>query len=297
MTLSSERQREPVTAPTRSLRLVTSVLAVACGLTVANLYYAQPLLDLIAADLRVGRDDAALVVTLTQLGYAAGLVLLLPLGDLLENRVLASRTLLGTAAALIAAALAPDFGVLLAAAVLIGTASVVAQVLIPFAAHLAPAEQRGRVVGRVMSGLLLGILLARTVASLVAAHAGWRTVYLISGVLMLGLAATLARLLPRRHPGTTTRYRHLMASVVRLARAEPALRRRAACQALLFGAFSAFWTSVAYQLIDAHHLGQTGIGGFALVGAAGAAAAPLAGRLGRAIGLLVWAASQLRARA
>ena len=266
----------------RSLRLLTVVLAAACGLTVANIYYAQPLLDLIAGDFRVSQGSAALIVMVTQLGYALGLLLLAPLGDLLENRAMSSRTLLATAAALFLAAVAPSFGVLLAASVLIGITSVVVQILVPLAAHLAPAEQRGRLVGRVMSGLLLGILLARTVASLVAAHGGWRSIYLISGALMLALSLTLLRVLPHRRPAQRTSYVRLMASIVSLVRTEPVLRRRAISQALMFGAFSGFWTSIAYQLVDTHHLSQTGVGVFALVGAGGAAAAPIAGWLATA---------------
>ncbi|QMU80460.1 MFS transporter [Streptacidiphilus sp. PB12-B1b] len=249
-------------------------------MAVANIYYAQPLLSPIARTFGVGQGSTALVVTLTQLGYALGMVVLLPLGDLLENRALASRTLLVTAAALLGAGLSPDFGVFLALSVLVGMTSVVAQILVPFAAHLAPEQQRGRVVGTVMAGLLLGILLARTVSSLVAAAWGWRTIYLVSAVLMIVLSVLLVRLLPKRHPNHTSGYRQLMLSTVRLIPQEPALRRRALCQALMFGAFSCFWTSVSFELISRHHLGQVGIGLFALVGAAGAAAAPLAGRLG-----------------
>jgi len=271
---------KPGTASPRDLRLITLVLAVACGATVANLYYAQPLLAEIATAFKVSQGNAALVVTLTQLGYAAGMVALMPLGDLLENRALASRTLLATAIALVVAGLAPGFGIFLAASVLVGITSVVAQILIPFAAHLAPEDQRGRFVGTVMTGLLLGILLARTLSSLVAAAWGWRTIYLISAGLMLVVAVTLVRVLPRHKPDHGVTYPQLMRSIGLLVRAEPALRRRAACQALMFGAFSCFWTSVAFELIRGHGLSQAGIGIFALVGAAGAAAAPIAGRLG-----------------
>jgi predicted MFS family arabinose efflux permease len=267
-------------APTRSLRLITIVLAIASGATVANLYYSQPLLDEIASTFGVSQGNAALVVTLTQLGYALGMVALMPLGDLLENRGLASRTLVGTAIALVVAGVAPGFGIFLAASVLVGMTSVVAQILIPFAAHLAPEDQRGRFVGTVMSGLLLGILLARTLSSLVAAAWGWRMIYLISAALMIVVAVTLVRVLPRRRPDHRVSYPQLMRSVVELARSEPALRRRAVCQALMFGSFSCFWTSVAFELIRSHGLSQAGIGIFALVGAAGAAAAPIAGRLG-----------------
>jgi predicted MFS family arabinose efflux permease len=162
----------------------------------------------------------------------------------------------------------------------VGATSVVAQLLVPFAAHLAPPEQRGRFVGQVMSGLLLGILLARTVASLTAAAWGWRSIYLISAGLMVVVSVALARVLPSRPPDHTGSYRELMASLVHLARTEPVLRARALSQALMFGSFTAYWTAIAYELVGAHHLDQTGIGIFALVGAAGAVAAPIGGRLG-----------------
>ena len=255
------------------------MLAVACGLTVANLYYAQPLLDLISRSLHVGEGTATLVVTLTQVGYAIGLIFVLPAGDLIENRTLVTRTLIGTAIALLLAGLAPDFGVFIAASVLVGLTSVVAQILVPFAAHLAPPEQRGRFVGQVMSGLLLGILLARTVASLIAGAAGWRAIYLISAGLMVALAVVLRRVLPLRAPSHTAGYRTLLVSVAGLARDEPVLRRLAVSHACMFGAFTAYWTAIAYELINEHGLTQTEVGFFALVGAAGAAAAPVAGRL------------------
>ena len=268
--------------PPRSLRLITLVLAVACGASVANLYYAQPLLDLISRSFGVDRDAATLVVTGTQIGYAVGLALLLPLGDLLENRKLTSRTLVVTAAALVLAAFAPNLWVFLVASVLVGVTSVVAQILIPLAAHLAPADSRGKFVGQVMTGLLLGIMLARTVSSFAAAAWGWRSIYAISAALMLLTSIALARMLPRRPPSHTAGYRSLLGSILRLARTEPILRRRALSQALLFGAFTAFWTAIAYELIDHHHRSQAGVAVFALGGAAGAAAAPIAGRLGDA---------------
>jgi predicted MFS family arabinose efflux permease len=265
--------------PPRSLELLTTMLAVACGLTVANLYYAQPLLHLLSTELQVSQGTASIVVTATQLGYATGLALVVPLGDLFENRKLICRTLVFTALALAVAAAAPNFGVFVAMSVLVGTTSVVAQILVPFAAHLAPDDERGRVVGRVMSGLILGILLARTLASLVAAAWGWRAIYAISAGLMIVLALMLWRLLPERRAEHTAGYGSLLASVVRLAIEEPILRRRALCQALMFGAFSAYWTSITFQLIVVNHQSQVAVGIFALVGAAGAAAAPVAGRL------------------
>ena len=266
-------------APAR-LRMITVVLAAACGLTVANLYYAQPLLGPIASTLHVSEGVATTVVTTTQIGYALGLIFVLPLGDLFENRKLTTRLLIGTAIALLLAAISPVFGLFLAASVLVGITSVVAQILVPLAAHLAPPAERGQMVGRVMSGLLLGILLARTVASFVAAAWGWRAIYFISAGLMLALVVVLWRTLPARRPDATTSYPRLLGSVIALARSEPALRRRAIGQASMFGAFSAFWTVIAFELSGEHHLSQTGIGIFALVGAAGAAAAPVGGWLG-----------------
>lgn len=266
--------------PPAGLGAVTVALAVACGLAVANLYYAQPLLPQIARAFGVSEGTGTIVVTAAQIGYAAGLVLLLPLGDLLENRALTSRLLVVTAGVLVVAAVAPWFGLFLGALVLVGVGSVVAQVLVPLAAHLAPAGSRGSFVGKVMSGLLLGILLARTAASLVASVAGWRSIYGISAGLMVVTAAALVRVLPRRVPEHQAGYRTLLRSVFALAAAEPVLRRRAAGQALMFSAFTVFWTAIAYELVNVHHFHQSQIGLFALVGAAGAAVAPIAGRVG-----------------
>ncbi|PRY44847.1 MFS transporter [Umezawaea tangerina] len=257
---------------------LTLVLAVACGLTVANLYYSQPLLDLIAGSFGVSQGAATVVVTVTQAGYAVGLLFLLPLGDLVESRTLATRTLVATAVALLLTAVSPVFGMFLAVSVLVGITSVVAQVLVPLAADLAPPELRGRSVGRVMGGLLVGILLARTVSSLVADLLGWRAIYLISAAFMLVLAVVLSRMVPRRRPGHTAGYRSLLASMAALVREEPVLRRRALCQATMFGAFTAFWTAIAYELIDEHGFSQGQIAVFALIGAGGAIAAPLGGR-------------------
>jgi predicted MFS family arabinose efflux permease len=261
------------------MRLVILSMAVACGLTVANLYYAQPLLALIASTFGVSQGAAAVVVTATQLGYAAGLAFLVPLGDVLATRRLACRTLLVTAAGLTVAALSPDFTLFLAMSVCIGVTSVVVQILVPFAAHLAPPAERGRYVGRVMSGLVLGILLARSVASVAAAAWGWRSIYLISAVAMLALSLLLWRVLPERPPVARARYGRLLLSAIDLIRTEPVLRRRAVAQALMFGAFSAFWTSITYELVDAHHLSQLQIALFTLVGAGGAAMSIISGWL------------------
>jgi predicted MFS family arabinose efflux permease len=266
-------------ATPRSMRLVTFTLAFACGASVANLYYAQPLLAPIAHAFGIGRGTAAIIVTVTQIGYAIGLLLLLPTADLLENRKLTSRTLILTAGALVLAAVAPSFWVFLLASAFVGVTTVVAQILVPLAAHLADPEDRGKVVGQVTSGLLLGIMLARSVASFVAAAWGWRAIYGISAGLMLLTSLALLMVLPRRLPVHRAGYGSLLASTFALARTEPVLVRRAVVHACLFGAFTAYWTAVAYELVDRHHATQAGIAVFALIGAAGAGAAPIAGRL------------------
>jgi len=258
-----------------------AVFAVACGLAVGNLYYAQPLLDTIGRAFGVTEAGASLIVTVTQLGYAAGLLFIAPLGDLLENRRLIATVLGGTVIALLAAAAAPTFGAFIVASLGIGVTSVAAQILVPFAAHLAPAQRRGRIVGQVMSGLLMGILLARAAAGVISGALGWRAVYLISAGLLVLTIAVLLGTLPRRQPAFAHGYGELVASLGRIFREQPILRRRAAYQSAMFGTFSVFWTSVTFLLAGpAFHFSQTQIGVFALAGAAGALFAPIAGRLG-----------------
>jgi predicted MFS family arabinose efflux permease len=276
---------EPANAaapPGISPRLI-AVFAVACGLAVANLYYAQPLLETIGHAFGVGEAVAGLIVTVTQLGYAAGLLIIAPLGDLFENRRLIVLVLGGTVLALLGAAFATSFPAFLLASLAIGMTSVVAQILVPLAAHLAPPEQRGRVVGQVMSGLLMGILLGRAVAGVISGSVGWRAVYLISAVLLTLMIAVLLRVLPRRRPAFAQGYRALLGSLGRIFGNEPILRRRAAYQSAMFGSFSVFWTSITFLLAGPqYHLSQTAIGVFALAGAVGALFAPIAGRLGDA---------------
>ena len=280
--MSSQSRTTPVPPglSTRRLRVLTFILAAASGVSIANIFYSQPLLDLIAQTFAVPDSTASIVVTVTQLGYAAGILVLMPLGDLIENRILASRVLIVTAIASAVAAFATNLPLFLVFSAILGFTSVVAQIVIPVAAHLAPAGQGGRYVGQVMSGLLLGIMLARSVSSFLADLWGWRSVYVLSAVLMVIMALVLAATLPRRKPDHAGSYASLVVSIWRLVREEPALRRRAVLQALMFGTFSAFWTSVTYELIREHHLSQTQIAIFALIGAAGAVAAPIAGRIG-----------------
>ncbi|MCO6007207.1 MFS transporter [Actinoallomurus purpureus] len=255
------------------------LLAVSCGMTVANLYYAQPLLPEFTRAFHISGLAAGALITVTQIGYAAGMVFLVPLGDRLESRRLVSTLLALTCAALLVAATAPVFPVLLAASLVSAATSVVVQILVPFAADLAPDATRGRIVGRVVSGLLTGILLSRTVGSVLADLTGWRVIYLASAVLMAVLAIALRAALPPRAPSTGLPYGRLLRTTVHLVRVHPALRRRALYQAAMFGAFSAFWTTISFVLAGApFHYSQLGIGLFALVGAGGALVAPWAGR-------------------
>ncbi|MGO8797794.1 MAG: MFS transporter [Roseiarcus sp.] len=259
---------------------MTTLLAVACGLSAANIYYAQPLIGLIAPAVGLGDKAASLIVTVTQVGYCLGLVLLVPLGDLVENRSLTFWTLSGAAAALAAAALAPSATAFLGAALLIGVASTAAQMLVPIAAHLAPDASRGRTIGNVMSGLLLGIMLARPFSSLIADALGWRAVFGVSALAIAVLAFALRALLPERRPTVDHGYVALIASLWTLLRDTPVLRRRAAYQAALFAAFSLFWTAVPLELAGpTFGLSQRGIALFAFAGAAGALSAPIVGRL------------------
>jgi len=272
----------PAQEPPRSKRMsrgLIALFAIATGQAVASNYLAQPLLDTISHELRVSSGVAGLIVTTAQAGYAAGLILLLPLGDLFERRRLITTLAVITAVGLGAAALAPSAGFFMAVAGLVGLTSVMAQILVPFAATLSPDAERGRVLGTVMSGLLLGILLARTVSGLVAQVAGWRTVYWLAAALMLAQAVLLWAKLPtyRQHVGLS--YPRLLGSVLKIARAEPELRLRAVYGALSFAAFSVLWTTLAFLLsAPPYGYGEGTIGLFGLVGAAGALTASVVGR-------------------
>ncbi len=256
------------------------LFAVATGLSVANLYYSQPLLDEMAAGLGVSHGTAALTVTLSQLGYAAALVLLLPLGDLLDRRRLVPVTAVVTALALAAMATASSAVVLLGAAFAVGAGATTAQILVPYAADLAGDQDRGKVVGSVMSGLLLGILLARTVAGYLAELGGWRTVYVTAAAVMLLLAGTLWWRLPALPANSTLRYPALLASTARILREEPVLRLRAVLGGLAFAVFSVLWTALTFLLsAGPYHYSSGTIGLFGLLGVAGALTASVAGRI------------------
>ena len=273
--------REASALPESSIsRALVLILAVASAFAVANLYYNQPLLAEIARSLHVTQAQAGIVPTMTQIGYATGLLFLVPLGDIVERRRLIVLMLGGVTVALVAAANARGLIPLTIFSYAIGVTTVVPQMLIPFGVHLSAPSQRGKTVGNIMSGLLLGILLSRTAAGFVGAHLGWRAVYAIASGLMVVLAVILRLLLPTSPPTQRLGYGPLLKSVFRLMVDQPLLREAALSGALIFGAFSAFWATLAFLLSSpAYNYGAQAAGLFGLVGAVGALAASAAGRL------------------
>jgi predicted MFS family arabinose efflux permease len=274
-----------------SPRLVR-LMAVTCAITVANLYYAQPLLHSIAASLHVSEGSASLLVTAGQLGYAAGLLFIVPAGDIMRRRPLLTGLLAVCAVTLVGCAIAPNLAALAAAASLAGITSVVVQMLVPYAATLASDDERGKVIGTLMGGLLIGILLSRTFAGVVAALAGWRAVYAIAAVAMAVTAVALGRALPDHGRQLAISYRAQMRGVLDVALAEPSLRWRSLIAACGFGSFACFWTTVTFLLASPQYgFSQLEIGLFALVGAAGALTAMAGGRVVDARPGLRWPAS------
>ena len=264
--------------PTLTPGLV-GLFALACGVTVGNIYYGQPIIALIAPDVGLSEKTASLIVSLTQIGYGLGLLFIVPLADRTENRRLTLILLAAAFLSLLAAALTSNGAVFLLVSLLIGLATVAVQVLIPLAAHMASDEKRGQIVGNIMGGLVLGILLSRPLSSLIADHFGWRAVYFTAAAFMVLMGGLLALTLPRRQPDHQTTYVRLIHSLTVLWRAHPALRLRTLFQACMFCAFSLFWTVAPLELAGRFGLSQTQIALFALVGATGALAAPLSGRL------------------
>ena len=281
MPATAAARRESTPLPEKTISpLLTFMFAAACGLVAANLYYGQPLAGPISQSLGFSPAATGLIVTLTQIGYGLGLLLIVPLGDLLENRKLVLTLVALAAVALVGAAFAWSPSLFLLASLCIGLASVAVQVLVPFAAHMAPDASRGAVVGNVMSGLLVGIMLARPAASFLSELLSWHAVYIISAGVMIGLIVILRLVLPTRVPHTKLHYGQLLSSMGHLALRTPVLQRRALYQACMFGAFSLFWTTTPLLLASpAFGLTQNGIALFALAGAAGAVASPIAGRV------------------
>jgi predicted MFS family arabinose efflux permease len=255
------------------------LLAFTAGATVANLYYAQPLLPTIASSLHVSQTSASLLVTVTQLSYGVGLLLLVPAADITRRRTLFGILLSIDTVAIAASAAAPSLRVLGALALLMGLTSVVIQMLVPFAATLAAETERTAVIGTVLSGLLTGILLSRTFAGIVAQLGGWRGVYAIAAIVMAATTLIVYRALPDLPPEINAGYLAQLRATLDVARTQPVLRWRSLIAACGFGAFSAFWTTVSFLLSGPRYgFNQLEIGLFALAGAAGALVSAVAGK-------------------
>ena len=275
-TIASDRPERSSSIPS----WITFLIALSCGVIVANIYYAQPLVGPIAAELGLSPQAAGLIVTMTQIGYGAGLLLIVPLGDLIENRKLVLSVMAIGVAALATAASARHSFPFFLAMLCVGLGSVSVQILVPYAGHLAPERIRGRVIGNVMTGLMLGIMLARPLSSFIASVSSWHAVYALSAVLTVVLALVLRFALPVREPRARLGYGTLLASMVHLARTTPVLQRRALYQAGLFAAFNLFWTTVPLVLAGPDfRMSQAGIALFALAGVGGAVISPIAGRI------------------
>lgn len=257
----------------------TFIFALCCGAIVANLYYAQPMIGLIAPDIGLSVRAAGWIVSVTQIGYALGLLFLVPLGDVVENRALMIATTAVGLLALTATVFVSGGATFLVLALVVGIGSTSVQMMIPLVAHLAPDETRGRVVGSVMGGLLLGVMLARPVASFVAEAFGWRSVFAMAAALMFCIELVFVFAMPKRIPDQRSNYRRLLGSLGGMVVDEPVLRVRMAVHACMFASFTVFWTAVPLELARNHGLTQWGIGVFALIGATGAMAAPVGGRL------------------
>lgn len=270
--MTTERSPRPLSGS------LISVMALAVGLIVANLYYLQPLLHQLTGDFHISAANASLLMTLVQLGYALGLAFVVPLGDLIARRRLVVTIFVLSALSMVAGALVSSFALFCALTTLIGLFSVGGQVIIPFAADLADPAQRGRVIARVMTGLLLGILLSRTVAGLLAQVAGWRAVYWFAAGLLGVMAVVLARVLPDEAAREHVPYPTLVAGAFVLLATNRVLRRRAWFGALIFMAFNVVWTTLSFHLSAApFHYSKAVVGLFGLFGLAGVLAANLAG--------------------
>ena len=261
-------------------KLTLWVMTLATGLVVANLYYSQPLLDDIAHTYHVTNGEAGNIAMLTQVGYALGMLLLIPLGDMLKRKKLIMVDFSLIILSLLLAAFAPSFTVMLTASFLIGFTSIVPQLIIPMAAHLSKPEERGKTVGVVMSGLLIGILLSRTISGYVGAHFGWHVMFMIAAGLMLLLWVIIYFLFPEIEPQYQGNYAGLMRSLITLIRTEPLLRLAALRGALCYACFGAFWTTLVFLLRQPQfNMGSEAAGLFGLVGAFGALGAAFMGRI------------------
>lgn len=261
-------------------KLLILVMSIACGLTVANLYYIQPLLGDIAKTFHVDQLSIGFAAMLTQIGYAIGMIFILPLGDIKEKRNLIVIMLLCSVISLTSMFFSSNIYILTISSFAVGFTSIIPQLIIPLAAQLSNPQQRGQTIGTIMSGLLIGILLSRTVSGILGSYLGWRTVYLIAAIMMFALMLTLRKLIPLCNPISDIKYSELLKSMIHLIKTEPILRESSLNGALMFSAFSAFWTSLIFLLESSHYnMGAEAAGLLGLVGVSGALAAPLVGKV------------------
>lgn len=256
------------------------IIAISLGVICANLYYAQPIVALIADEIGLKPQAAGLVVTLTQLGYGLGVFFIVPLGDIVESRRLVTMMVLFSALGVLGLAFASDVHTYFLAALITGIGASAVQALVPYATHMVPEAKRGQVVGTLMSGLMIGIMLARPVSSYITDLFSWHSIFIISAIFMLAIAVLFQFTIPPKVPGENTiKYGALIKSMIKLFREEEVLRRRAIYQAFLFAAFCLFWTaSPLYLASPAFNFSQSQIALFALIGVGGAVSAPFAGR-------------------
>ncbi|MDD7795360.1 MFS transporter [Clostridium sp. 'White wine YQ'] len=260
--------------------LLIMVMSISCGLTVANLYYIQPLLADIAKTFNVSEISVGSAAMLTQVGYAVGMILILPLGDIKERRGLITLMLLFSVLSLSSMFFSQNITMLMISSFAVGFTSIIPQLIIPLAAQLSNPEERGKIIGTIMSGLLIGILVSRTFSGILGGYYGWRIVYIIAAVMMIVLMIALNKLIPICTPVSDVKYIELLKSMARLIKSESALREASINGAMMFAAFSAFWTSLTFLLESSHYnMGPQAAGLFGLVGISGALAAPLVGRL------------------
>ncbi len=275
-----EENMKPPDGPAGPSRILVLTMAAACGITVANLYYLQPLLAQIARSFGVAQEQVGLAATLTQVGYALGMLFILPLADIREKKSLILIMLGLSSCALLFLSFSKNSAMLCAASFTVGFTSVTPQLIVPLAAQLAGPKERGRIIGAVMSGLLIGILVSRTFSGLVGQHFGWQAVYYVASALMILLAVFLFFRLPVCPPVSEMGYAALFRSMASLARTLPVLREASLSGGLMFAAFSVFWTTLSFLLAGPHYrLGADVAGLFGLIGAIGASIAPVAGRV------------------
>ncbi|MCR3758728.1 MFS transporter [Clostridium felsineum] len=261
-------------------KFIIFIMAVTCTFTVANLYYCQPLLGQIAKAFNVTEASAGFVVTLTQIGYAFGMFLLVPLGDIRERKKLILEMLLLVSIFLLVAFFSENYYVLLIAVFFIGFTTIIPQLIVPFAAHLSRPKERGQVIGNVMSGLLIGILLSRVFSGIIGDALGWRNVYLIASAMMIAFLLIIAVLFPKSTPISKISYKNLIFSMWGLIKREKVLREASINGALMFGSFSIFWTALVFLLESkVYNMGSKEAGFFGVVGIIGALAAPIVGKV------------------